>query len=357
MSQRNVRVDIPIGSPDNMNKLAGRIISRHIALGPSSPLDDPIVDIASLPAIKTEQEDRREEAFEGHADGEALNQQASTALGVSAGQTGDTEGTVYFHVISVRSRLLQVHDTEEEQLSKYGFRVTINKVHGRKVVSAEIPINRADDMIKLVTRILKRHNDLGPGSPLNTPEVDMVDLENKHTLHIEKRNLAIEMHDNAEGATQWADTALGVSKHQNIETAGTMYHIITAVRNKLLGVHRNEEEQLSTYGFNVVISTTPFPGEEEPTVIEGSIVSGETMGIFDELADGTSLTIENTGPVPLTFCRMEDGVSACDPIAHITLTPGEDTAVVGTELGATGIWLNVTNFDSGITGTFTVTIG
>ena len=49
-------------------------------------------------------------------------------------------------------------------------------------------------------------------------------------------------------------------------------------------------------------------------------------------------------------------LSACDPVAHITVNPGDTTPAIGTDLGASGVWLNVSNFDGDNAGNFRVVI-
>ena len=356
MPARNVRVDIPIASSLKMEILGDAILDRHSELGPSSPLNTPEIDMTAYETVHNLFREKFNFATGFHAQGEALTQQANVSLGVAPEQSKDTPGTIYFHMLRIRNFLLLVNDGTEEELTTYGYNVVIDKVRGRKVISVEIPIGSPDAMSKLGDLIIERHTELSPSSPLDTPELDMVEFNILNNTHKQQRKDAKKQHALGEADQQRANNALGVSPEQNIHTAGTVHHFTADIRDKLLIVNQSEEEELSTYGFNVVISTTPFPGEEEPTIIEGNVVAGATVGIFDELEDGTSLTLENTGTVPLTFCRMEDGVSACDVVAHITVDPSESTPVVGTDLGATGVWLNATNFDGAITGNFRVTV-
>lgn len=356
MSARNVRVDIPIASPLKMENLGDAILDRHTELGPASPLNTPEIDMAVYDNEHTLYKEKRTAAANYHAQGEALNQQANVTLGVAEEQSKDTPGTVYYHSIRIRSFLLLVHEGIEEELTTYGYNVVIDKVKGRKTISVDIPIRSPDAMIKLGANIVARHLELAPGSPLDTPELDMPEFITLHNTHKQQRIDAKKQHALGEAEQQRADNALGVSPDQNVHTAGTVYNFTTRIRDKLLLVNQSEEEELSTYGFNVVISTTPFPGEEEPTVIEGNVNAGETIGIFEGMEDGTSLTLENTGTTALIFCRSETEGTSCDPAEGITLNPGEETPATGLDLGATGEWLNVTNTDSTETGTFSVVV-
>jgi len=56
-----------------------------------------------------------------------------------------------------------------------------------------------------------------------------------------------------------ANKALGVGKGQNNTTEGTaLFHVI-GIRNGLLKTFRNNEEKLSEYGFDVVVSMAKSP--------------------------------------------------------------------------------------------------
>ena len=356
MPRRNVRVDIPIGSPSAMITLVDNILERHEELGAGSALNDPEVDMAGLEAQNDIHKAKRKEGNDLHGEGELLIQAADTALGVEEGQTRDTEGTVYNLTGRARDRLLFVHDDEEEELTTYGFNVVIDKVRGKKTVSVEIPINSPDAMIELVEKLLERHDELGAESPLDIPELDMAGLQTQHDLHKAKRKEGNKKHGLAEPAIQKADKALGTEEGQTAKTKGTVYNITTRVRDRLLFVHEGEEEEATTYGFNVVISMTPLPGEEEPEVITGGVNATETVGVTDTITNESALTLRNTGTVELIFCRAADAVTVCDPAAGTAVAAGAETETTGAALGASGIWLNVTNNDPADAGAFEVVI-
>ena len=144
-------------------------------------------------------------------------------------------------------------------------------------VRVDIPISSPLKMENLGDAILERHNELGPGAPLNTPEIDMGAYETVHTLFTEKFNLSNGHHAQGEALTQQANVALGVAPEQNKDTPGTIYYHDLRIRNHLLLVNEGTEEELSTYGFNVVISMTPLPGEDEPQTFTGTIAAGTTV--------------------------------------------------------------------------------
>jgi len=125
-------------------------------------------------------------------------------------------------------------------------------------VSVEIPIGSPDDMETLTDAVLLRHTDLGAGSPL-TGEVDMVLLASRHNTTVTKRAESNTMQGTSEAEMLEANTAMGTAPGQNMDTAGTVYHLTGLVRDRLLFVHDGSEEELEKYGFNVVIGNVLEP--------------------------------------------------------------------------------------------------
>ena len=335
-----------------MITLVDDILERHTELGVNSDLNDPELDMAALPIIHATHKTNRNEGNTLHGQGEPLIQAADTALGIEEGQTIDTEGTFYNITGRIRDRLLFVHEGEEEEATTYGFNVVVSKERGKRTVSIDIPIGSPKEMILLGDKILERHAELGVNSPLNIPEIDMAAFTVKHELHKTKRKEGNKKHGLAEPAIQKADKALGTEEGQTSDTKGTVYNLATRVRDRLLFTNPGEEEEATTYGFNVVISMTPLPGEEEPDTHTGTVTTESTAGIFEGVEDGTSLTLKNTGVVDLLFCR---GAEAVPCSSGTTVSPGEEASVTGADLGE-GAWLNVTNNDITEAGAFEVVV-
>ena len=83
-------------------------------------------------------------------------------------------------------------------------------------------------------------------------------LENAKTLYAEAEILRAQ----SESKMQQAKTAMGFAVGQTSETPGTLYYYMTLFRDQLLLTYRGNEEELSVWGFEVVVSgTTPHPGE------------------------------------------------------------------------------------------------
>ncbi len=356
MPKRNVRVDIPIKSPEKIITLGDAIIARHEELAAESPLLDPVIDMAlfveKFGSFKTNHD------LAGDKDGlsQAATEEADIALGIDEGQDSETEGTIYFIMTAIIARLLLFYKGKEEQLSTFGLDIVKDEVRGRVTIRVELPITEPEKMRTIIENVLQRHTDLAGDSPLNVPETDMAALATLQTTNINKRKEAKKLDGESQAAMDEARIALGTAKGQTVRIKDTVHFLITAIRDKLLGVHRLHEEQLTTYGFNVVISMTPLPGEDVPEVITGGVNADETVGVTDTLTDETALTLKNTGTVELIFCRAADAETVCDPAAGTTVAAGDETETTGSALGASGAWLNVTNNDPAAAGAFEVVI-
>ena len=300
MAKRNITVEVPFRSPDDMETLTDAVLARHAALGAASPLNGE-VDMAMLAPKHNTTVTKRAQSNSAQAIAEADMLEANTAMGTAPGQTIDTAGTVYYLTGLVRDRLAFVHVGFEEELSKYGFNVVISEAGGVKNFSVEIPITNSQKMEKLVATIIARHTALGAASPL-TGQVDMAMLSAKLLIAKNKRVSSQQQHGNAQALMQQADIALGIEQGQKSKTTGTVYNLITRVRDRLLFVHVGEEEQLSTYGFNVVItegSDTATPPTGTFTATPPSIAAGETSTLEWNISGSASVSInQGVGDVP-----------------------------------------------------------
>lgn len=298
MAQRNVRVDIPIKSSDDMETLTDSSLARHavLAAGPGSPLTGQ-VDMALLTSQHSVTVTKRTQSNLEQATAEAEMLEANTAMGAAPGQYIDTPGTVYNLVGLTRDRLLFALDGKEEELETWGFNAVISETAGQRTVSVEIPISMYQKMEKLVDAILARHVVLaaGPGSPL-TGQVNTGLLASQKALAKNKRVSSQLHHGTAQALMLEANSALGTAAGQTILTPGTVYNLIGKVRDRLLFVHQRQEEQLSTYGFNVVITegennAVPPTGtfKANPT----AITAGQTSTLTRSISGSVSQTIDN----------------------------------------------------------------
>ncbi len=117
-----------------------------------------------------------------------------------------------------------------------------------------ITISRAlDELIRLGNKIVERHTELGDESPVQGFDIETIpERITTAKVHLKK---ARELHAEAEGETEKAYLLLGLGKGQTIkQPKDTVYFISGKVRNQLKVTHEGEEEQISKYGYNVVIS-------------------------------------------------------------------------------------------------------
>jgi len=126
MARRNVRVDIPIGSPEEMKTLVEAILAKIDDGTASAALD--AAKILTLRAQDTTNNEARTEGRLLHGRAEAKTQEADNALGTGEGQSINTVDTIYNIVAQhIRESLLLEHQGEEEKLSEYGFNVVISE--------------------------------------------------------------------------------------------------------------------------------------------------------------------------------------------------------------------------------------
>jgi hypothetical protein len=132
MARKSVRIDIPTRVVDNYIKLLSRVCDRHTLEGASSPLlNHPRINMADFEAKKNEALALRQEALELHNRAQSLMQQSRVLLGIDAGQSVNTEGTLYFTLDLIRGVLKGVHMGYEESLSEWGFNVVVKMAKAR----------------------------------------------------------------------------------------------------------------------------------------------------------------------------------------------------------------------------------
>lgn len=118
-------------------------------------------------------------------------------------------------------------------------------------VKAPIPTKDPDAMIKLSEDLVAKHESFGgSGSPLDGENIAdfKTDTASAKALLVSSR----EKHGTAEGDMLQAHTMIGIAPGQNIRTHNTLYFAVDVIRGILLSKLKDDEEQLTQYGFNVV---------------------------------------------------------------------------------------------------------
>jgi hypothetical protein len=284
--------------------------------------DDPSpVDHLNMAKFKTDTAAARtlhNDAGTLHSQAESHTQHAYTIIGIDEGQTITTEGTLYFDLDIIKGVLLDTHINDEEAVEEYGWNIVIKETRGKRTVKAEIPFRSPDQMLDLCEAITKQHETLGGGSP-----IVIVDMATFKTRHIEARtehNAGIAKHKTGQKLTQRAIRIIGTGKGQKINTEGTLYYIIGRVRSRLLDLHKNHEEELEEWGFNIVITETllnkPY---KRVTII---ITKGGFIPV-QNVKNGSKA--KNIGVTDLQWCASEDRctVENANPLA-----PDEEATMV-----------------------------
>ncbi len=120
--------------------------------------------------------------------------------------------------------------------------------------TVRITIKRAlDELIRLGEKIVERHTALGAASPVKGFDIETIPgMITTAEAHLKK---ARKLHAEAEGETEKAYKLLGLGKGQTIkQPTGTVYYTSGKVRNQLKITHEGVEEQISKWGYNVVIT-------------------------------------------------------------------------------------------------------
>lgn len=263
MARKTIRIDIPIGKPDETVKLCEGITEKHTALGAGSPLTA-FFDMALFAAKTSDVKTKRKKAKESDALSQSQFNQCTVKCGIAKGQNKQTTGTLYVMVCSIRDFLLLKFRETPEQLSQWGFNVVITQTGGRRNVAVEIPIDTPENLLTLCDAISAKHILDGATSILDDSEVDMT----IYTTMLGEANTFLNTSETqneiSQSTFEQALVIMGYGEGQTAETPGTLYNFITGIRDRLLNKHAGTEEMLSEYGYKVVIGTSNLPEDEPP---------------------------------------------------------------------------------------------
>lgn len=304
MARKNVRVDIPIGNVDRTVKLGETTSARHTALGAGSPLTGQM-DMAIFDALVANIKAARGPAISDARQKEAWNEQALTVIGIAAGQNLQSKKTVYWHINQVQKFMAFKFKGNEEQASLWGFNVVVSDVAGRRYVNFNVPYNSPEGLLDLGSAIISKHNTDGAGSIFTAPLFDMADFEAKVNQARTLRDDALAKDQTSQASYELARNLCGYGEGQSSETPETLYYLITQVRDLLLVAYDGNEEQLSTFGFNVVVSTsTSSGGGDTPEPPSGVSISGRA----------TDSSANPLSDVDVRIYSVNSGPGADDPV-------------------------------------------
>lgn len=133
----------------------------------------------------------------------------------------------------------------------------------RKTVRVELPRKNTDDLLKLMDKIIQRDTDLDADSPLDDAIIIALKAKRDEVKPIRKAGTDAEAL--AQQKNQEARQKLGIDKGQTIEIPGTGIYMVKDIQEKLLNKFKGNEEQLTTFGFDVVVgSFAPKGGKPKP---------------------------------------------------------------------------------------------
>ena len=133
----------------------------------------------------------------------------------------------------------------------------------RKTVRIDIPKGSPDGVLSLMEGIIAKEGD-----PTGTPKVDAQTrsqieqvVNQAKPLHLRAAALFAE----AQGLIMQRDRLLGLAPGQTMESEGTGLFLVASARDQLLTKNKGVEENLSAYGFNVVVGTAKGPARTPKT--------------------------------------------------------------------------------------------
>ncbi len=265
MARQDVTVELPVGNAGETAILLGKIAARNTALAGSSPIQTDFNWLA-IGAKVTGINLLVAEATDADRKSQSQHYSALSLLGTAPSQNLQTPGTLYPMVVKVRDILLVRFQTNPEELSVWGFNVVVNTVGGKRTVVVDITTDSPTTFMQLCFDIAAEHTALGLGSPL-TGKLDMAFFESTANIAKTKFDEAEALRGTKEVKHAQALSEAGYAPGQSSETPGTAYNALCNMRDLLLVAYSNVPEELTLWGFKVVVSATAIkPGDEpEPT--------------------------------------------------------------------------------------------
>ncbi|MFN8322809.1 MAG: hypothetical protein U0T74_09145 [Chitinophagales bacterium] len=135
MSRRNTIIKLDINSPDKFLTSCENIVEYNNTLGPASPLaDGDMVNMTEFAAKVSAARDKREKAKKLYAEAESLMGESRALLGLGAGQSSTTRGTVYYMACKIKAFFKALYTENPEEINMWGLQVVIKtaKPGGRK---------------------------------------------------------------------------------------------------------------------------------------------------------------------------------------------------------------------------------
>lgn len=134
----------------------------------------------------------------------------------------------------------------------------------RRTTVIKLSPTSPDQFLTLCEAVVKRNNILGPASPLAGDDmVDMTLFAQRTELARQKRERAIELYAEAETLMAESRNLIGIGHAQTSLTTGTLYYLILKVKKLLQAMYTDTPEELSVWGFNVVMKLAKPGGRKK----------------------------------------------------------------------------------------------
>jgi hypothetical protein len=135
-------------------------------------------------------------------------------------------------------------------------------------IKVPIPIGKPKEMSHLLDRIVLKNTSMEPDTIITN--VDMAVFTQRVTDMLKLRLESADLKAQSENKMEQANNMMGTGHGQNIRSTGTLYNDTMKIRDLLLAVYSGNEEQLSEWGFSVVVheSSTHPPAKPEDEAVE-----------------------------------------------------------------------------------------
>ena len=134
------------------------------------------------------------------------------------------------------------------------FMIQTDFIMSKTFIRIKIPRGKPDALIALAEKVVDQYSIDGDKGALEN--IDMETFKVVMDKAKEARSIALKLHATAEAKMQEAVSLLGIDKGQTKRNVGTLYHLLTMIRDQLLVTFFNQEEKLGEYGFKTVISSS-----------------------------------------------------------------------------------------------------
>lgn len=256
MAKSNYRV-VLTRNTDFLLTLAQDIVAKHTADDTTSLLN--AFDMADFTTKVSEAITQNEAIKALRLQSEAATENRNLLLGIKAGQSTTTPGSLLYYITSAKNILRGLYRGQERTLGNWGFKVNASTNTKR----VRTPISRnVEKLLELAQAINKKHLADGVSSPLNG--LDMADFASKISIALGLHAQVREIRRNTETATQDLKQLVGIAKNQTSITLQTILYTISSIRYFLAGHFRGNEQRLGDWGFTVNTSLpTAKPDEDK----------------------------------------------------------------------------------------------